>query len=495
MDGALAGGDGLLVMHPIIVAPPAPAPPAVDAPALDPPRVVSNLLDDAECAALVAWVEARGFASTAASYPATYRNNDRLVVDDPALAAALFDRLRPALPDVLVRDGATWALEGLNPRLRACRYRGGQAFAVHRDGPWCPAAAGADAVRRTWLTVMVYLDDAATFTGGETRFVDGPAGARTLATIVPRRGAAVVFDHAWWHEGRPVTAGTKRVLRTDVLYRRVGDVPVGTGHRGYVWCLATAPDGTLFSGGRDGGVLARGLPEGSSGGRDGRVLARGLPEGRALRELRAHPGTVTALAWSAGLWSADRGGTIRSPTTTFTAHAGATLALQALPDGRVASAGADGHVRIWRADGACVREWQAHDGWVWGLALAPDGRLVSVGEDGRVATMDGAATDLGGPLRCVTHVRGQVVVGGADGRITRAGVPRVVHVGPVRAVLALPGGGLATAGEDGVVRVEDADGVELARWRHADMAVALAASEGGVASASYDGTVRWERVG
>jgi WD40 repeat protein/predicted 2-oxoglutarate/Fe(II)-dependent dioxygenase YbiX len=441
-------------------------------------RLVANLFDKAEGAALVAWAEARGFAPTGGAYPATYRDNDRLVVDDPALAAALFVRLRPALPEVLVRGGATWALDTLNPRLRACRYRDGQAFAVHRDGPWCP-----DDTRRTWLTVMLYLDDADSFAGGLTRFVDGPSGAATLTTIAPRRGAAVVFDHTLWHEGQPVTSGTKRVLRTDVLYRRIGGVATRStlGHRGYVWCLTTAPDGTLVSGGRDGRIVAWPVAWPSGGHAN-------------THELRTHPATVTALAWSDGLWSADRRGTIRSPTTSFTAHEGATLALLTLADGRVASAGADGRVRIWRADGTCTADWHAHDGWVWGLAAAPDGALVSVGEDGRVATIGAACThvELGVPLRCVTHAGGRRVVGAADGRLFVAGErPRAAHIGPVRAALGLPWGGLATAGEDGLVRVEDADGVEVSRWRHPDMAVALAASGGGVASASYDGTVRW----
>ncbi len=437
-------------------------------------RLVANLFDKAEGAALVAWAEARGFAPTGSAYPATYRDNDRLVVDDPALAAALFARLRPALPDVLVRDGATWALDTLNPRLRACRYRDGQAFAVHRDGPWCP-----DDTRRTWLTVMLYLDGAGAFTGGLTRFVHGPSGATTLTTIVPRRGSAVVFDHSLWHEGQPVTSGTKRVLRTDVLYRRVDGVAARAtvGHRGYVWCLTTAPDGTLVSGGRDGRIVA--------------WPGRG---DESTRELRTHPSTVTALAWSDGLWSADRRGTIRSPTASFTGHAGATLALLALADGRVASAGADGHVRMWRADGTNTADWHAHDGWVWGLAEASDGALVSVGEDGCVTAIGAACTRvaLGVPLRCVTHAGGRRVVGAADGRLFVASErPRAAHVGPVRAVLGLPSGGLATAGEDGLVRVEDADGVEVSRWRHPDMAVALAVSGGRVASASYDGTVRW----
>ncbi|MDP2316615.1 MAG: hypothetical protein Q8P41_27220, partial [Pseudomonadota bacterium] len=276
--------------------------------------------------------------------------------------------------------------------------------------------------------------------------------------------------------------------------------PAANDHRGYVWCLTTTPDGTLVSGGRDGRILGRGDPGRGDPSR-GDVGPRAHHD---LHELRTHPATVTALAWSGGLWSADRRGAVRSPLTTFTAHEGATLALHALPDGCVASAGADGRVRVWRADGTCVRTWQAHEGWAWGLSVGPHGGLVSVGEDGRVATLGAGVThtDLGGgPLRCVTHVRGRVVVGGADGRLHVAGErPRAVHVGAVRAVLALPSdgalpGGRATAGEDGRVRVEDADGVEVGGWAHPDMAVALAACGGGVASASYDGTVRWARIG
>jgi prolyl 4-hydroxylase len=37
-------------------------------------------------------------------------------------------------------------------------------------------------------------------------------------TIASRAGHALWFQHAVMHAGKPVTRGTKRVLRTDVLY-------------------------------------------------------------------------------------------------------------------------------------------------------------------------------------------------------------------------------------------------------------------------------------
>jgi len=67
--------------------------------------------------------------------------------------------------------------------------------------------------------VLVYLN--AVEEGGHTAFY---AAARTAAggaivhQVVPVPGLAVTFDHRWWHEGQPVTAGFKYVLRTDVPY-------------------------------------------------------------------------------------------------------------------------------------------------------------------------------------------------------------------------------------------------------------------------------------
>ncbi len=49
------------------------------------------------------------------------------------------------------------------------------------------------------------------------RWLQGRAEA--LARVQPRAGMALVFKHAILHEGSSVVAGTKYVLRTDVMYR------------------------------------------------------------------------------------------------------------------------------------------------------------------------------------------------------------------------------------------------------------------------------------
>ena len=58
---------------------------------------------------------------------------------------------------------------------------------------------------------MLYLDEG--FAGGATTFLDWER------VVVPRTGAALVFQHFLLHEGSVVEAGVKYVLRTDAMYR------------------------------------------------------------------------------------------------------------------------------------------------------------------------------------------------------------------------------------------------------------------------------------
>ena len=58
------------------------------------------------------------------------------------------------------------------------------------------------------LTLLVYLNDG--FTGGDTDFRE--------FRVKPEAGAALLFVHDTWHEGAAIEAGTKYVLRSDVMY-------------------------------------------------------------------------------------------------------------------------------------------------------------------------------------------------------------------------------------------------------------------------------------
>jgi hypothetical protein len=492
-------------------------------------------------------VDVVGFSPTGTAYPAGYRDNDRAVVDDAALADQLFAALQPYLPaDLVDGDGGRWRLAGLNPRFRFCRYRDGQSFAIHRDGAWDDGQGC-----RSHLTVQVYLNDADEFAGGDTRFF-AHRGAPTPTFVVrPAAGLAIVFDHRLWHDGAPVTAGEKRVLRTDVLYRRVDEGPVDEvhddalgggvlveevhdahGHRGYVWALAATPAGALFSGARD------------------RTVKRWQRAGggwRCVATLDGHGSSVAALAVTPGrLWTGERAGVLRAWTLEGTpvlrlplvddrdprAPVAVTSLVGAADDGVVVGA-ADGVVRWLSSTGAVRRAVVAHAGWVWGLA-ATVRALWSVGADGRLRrhhgppaappgehdqprTADGAGDVVLAHDRPLCAVAARVVdagdlvvVGDEDGGVTvvvagaagGAGVVvarAVAHAGAVRAVAVVDDVTVVTAGEDDVARVWHVDGDHLRPGRsvaHGDFVRALAVlPDGAVASAGYDGRVRVWRPG
>ena len=161
---------------------------------------IDDVYSPAECAAFIARIERHG-PGLATDNP-IYRDQDRLIVDDEQLAADLFRRLRPHLPE---RVGPL-RLVGLNSRLRMYRYAPGQRFAPHMDHWYRP-----DDRRITLHSVLVYFND--DFSGGETRFLEP-----IERTIIPRRGAALVFQHKLRHEGCVVHSGRKYAMRSDLIY-------------------------------------------------------------------------------------------------------------------------------------------------------------------------------------------------------------------------------------------------------------------------------------
>ncbi|MDB4929476.1 MAG: WD-repeat protein [Myxococcaceae bacterium] len=170
-----------------------------------------GLLSPDECAAWIARGEAVGYDAAPITTPFGFvmrpdiRNNTRVIIDDVAAAEGLWQAAKSRVPAVL--DGA--AAVGLNERFRLYRYDPGEYFAPHGDG--CFERADGD---RSRLTLIYYLNEGCE--GGATRFF--PRG-RDPIEVTPTAGAALFFQHHVLHEGAPVTAGRKYVLRTDVMYR------------------------------------------------------------------------------------------------------------------------------------------------------------------------------------------------------------------------------------------------------------------------------------
>lgn len=178
------------------------------------PLVVTleDVLSGPECAALIARIEAAGPTEAPITTAAGFvmrpdiRNNTRVMFDDPGLAATLFQRVRPHVPERLEED---WVLCGANERLRCYRYAPGQYFAPHFDG-----AFTRDRNERSLLTFMVYLNECEA--GGHTGLID------LELEVAPRAGRALVFNHLLLHEGARVHRGLKYAMRSDLMYRRDG---------------------------------------------------------------------------------------------------------------------------------------------------------------------------------------------------------------------------------------------------------------------------------
>ena len=271
---------------------------------------IHNLLSPLECEKLIDCAENHvGYTPAFTDYPPSYRNNDRLIVDDSELSIALFERAKEYLPQyVNVSQGCKgvavavfekeesqvselWKLKKLNPRLRACRYLPEQYFNRHRDGVFYESPD-----TRSFLTFMVYLDEPPAFSGGDTVFevetpaaVAGGADGRKensveLIRVTPRRGSMIVFQHDIMHYGAVCNSGSKHLLRSDVLYQRLcfSNPSSATGlehvldqanrptyniidhkkptpsaahaHLGYVWDLLKLRDGTIASCSRDNSI-------------------------------------------------------------------------------------------------------------------------------------------------------------------------------------------------------------------------------------------------
>lgn len=178
--------------------------------------VVHDFLSSEECAQYIAASEAAGYGDAPINsfggpvMRKDIRNNDRVMVDDPEFAAAIWDRLRPFVPD----RTQFWVPVGLNERFRFYRYDPGQQFDWHFDGCYERSP-----LERSAFTFMVYLNGGCA--GGATEFRGMRENGRVLM-VQPEAGKALVFPHKVLHRGAPVEDGRKYVVRTDIMCQWAG---------------------------------------------------------------------------------------------------------------------------------------------------------------------------------------------------------------------------------------------------------------------------------
>ncbi|KZV58779.1 hypothetical protein F511_28746 [Dorcoceras hygrometricum] len=209
---------------------------------------IQNYFTSAESKAFIKAAESVGFAHQGSLGPAkgeAYRDNDRISVNDPILAEAIWQSgLQQLLSDFRIQGKVAI---GLNPNIRFYRYCVGQHFGQHID-----ESVYLGEGRRTYYTLLIYLsgtpdrnkakskndengapsktkakpknndspqDSSAVLAGGETVFY-GPRNV-LVAEVPPSEGMALLHIHGskcMLHEARTVTKGVKYVLRSDVVF-------------------------------------------------------------------------------------------------------------------------------------------------------------------------------------------------------------------------------------------------------------------------------------
>jgi len=210
-----------------------PSPSRVDVDDVPGGFLLHDVLTTRECDQMIKLSETFGYTEDAAvSMARNMRQNENCVwiADDP-LCDTLFERCRGLLPPE-VQGGEVC---GFNARWRLYKYGPLDRFKPHIDGSW--PGSGLDASgklvrdrygdRWSQLTIVFYLND--DFEGGETRFFypTGVGNQHRVAEMKATRGGAVCFYHGEHpqsplHEGGLVTAGTKYIIRSDVLYKLPG---------------------------------------------------------------------------------------------------------------------------------------------------------------------------------------------------------------------------------------------------------------------------------
>jgi predicted 2-oxoglutarate/Fe(II)-dependent dioxygenase YbiX len=170
--------------------------------------IKENFLTPEECKGFIDFSEKQGYGEALVRIKGggeeirkDIRDNDRVIWDNAQVASQLYEQIKDLLPDV---DG--YEPTGLNERFRFYRYKDGQQFKPHVDGSYKKSPT-----EESKVTLLLYLND--NFEGGSTTLImEGQE-------IVPKEGMMLLFAHKIMHCGRPVTAGTKYVLRTDVMYK------------------------------------------------------------------------------------------------------------------------------------------------------------------------------------------------------------------------------------------------------------------------------------
>lgn len=210
---------------------------------------VDGILTETECTQLIASIDASPqlsfWSNKGREHEETrrYRNVDTVEVEYQRLTDALTVRLRSVLSlanDTVAEDDSRelageWEYSGLNHDCLFSRYPSGGSFAPHTDG-----SAIHTFDRRSFYSVIIYLNTLTEGCGGGTRFYSGVEAlqrlqprmyseqqswtsdpALVLTEVPPVAGRMLIFKQHLVHEGIPPIEGNRKyIIRSDLMYDR-----------------------------------------------------------------------------------------------------------------------------------------------------------------------------------------------------------------------------------------------------------------------------------
>ena len=170
---------------------------------------LQGFLEAADCSALIALAEQRGFEQ-ARLWHRGRRNRETFLAtaEVRGLVTDLLREWQPAVREIASREASSLRVEaepvGVGSVIEFYKYGNGESISVHMD-----TAAELGNGLFSQRTLVIYLND--DFDGGATAFPDFELQCSPFA------GDALLFEHGVSHEATEVTRGIKYVLRASVL--------------------------------------------------------------------------------------------------------------------------------------------------------------------------------------------------------------------------------------------------------------------------------------
>ncbi|CAF1341956.1 unnamed protein product [Adineta steineri] len=466
--------------------------------------VVCSLFTKEECEQLLNCERKNSFQKAISNYPTYYRNNERLVIDDPKLSSYLFEKVKPYLPNQIETksENEIWTLTELNNRLRFCKYNSNQYFHRHLDGIHYVSKR-----KQSKLTFMIYLNNANEFEGGRTLFYKSKDSTDIWASYISQQGDLMIFDHNLWHEGEEVKNGEKFLLRSDILYTKDSDDDIKgifCGHLGYIWKILMFDNETLLSAGRDKTIHVWNI-----NGDIGQILTEHRNSILCMEKLNETTFLSGSRDKQIKVWQRNEN-QIFQLVNSFSIHTATVLSLCKLTNDLFASSGADNSIKIVNINGQIEHELIEHTNWVWQVIKLTDYFIASCSEDNTIKIWDYQNEKCiktfteHCPIICLTYdnITNTLISGDFNGEIVfrelsddfnEISSRKIIgHNGIVRIILKLNEKLLASGGEDNKIKIWNIqNGSCIKEFQHENFVQSLVfTNDYKLLSASYDGTIK-----